>query len=139
MDQRVSLITLGVEDLGRAVEFYSTLGWEPGNDWREQDVAFFQCVGMVLALWDREELAADSGTSVAAPSAVTLAMNVASPEEVDDVLAQAERAGARIPRTGAATTWGGYSGVFHDLDGHAWEVAHNPHWRIDPDGSTKLA
>ena len=139
MDQRVSLITLGVGDLPRAVAFYEAMGWTPGNDWRAQGVAFFQCVGMVLALWDRDELAADSGTPASAPGAVTLAMNVESPEAVDDVLAQAARAGARILRAGAKTSWGGYSGVFHDVDGHAWEVAHNPHWRIDPDGSTNLA
>lgn len=139
MDQRVSLITLGVDDLDRSVEFYSRLDWTPGNDWRAQGVAFFQCVGMVLALWDRHELAADSGIAVAEPGAVALALNVGSPAEVDEVLAQAARAGARVHRPGAATTWGGYSGVFHDRDGHAWEVAHNPHWRIDLDGSTKLA
>lgn len=138
MDQRVSLITLGVHDLGRAVAFYEAMGWTPGNDWEAQGVAFFQCVGMVVALWDREELAADSVTEVAAPGAVTLALNLRSTAEVDDVLAEAARAGAHVARTGAATSWGGYSGVFHDLDGHAWEVAHNPFWRIDPDGSTNL-
>lgn len=139
MDQRVSLITLGVEELERAVAFYAAIGWTPGNDWREQDVAFFQCVGMVFALWNREELAADSGASAHPPGAVTLALNVESPDAVDEVLAQAARAGARVPREGAATSWGGYSGVFHDVDGHAWEVAHNPYWRIGSDGSTNLA
>lgn len=139
MDQRVSLVTLGVDDLERAVAFYELLGWAPGNDWREQDVAFFQCVGMVFALWNRDELAADSGTEASKPGSMTLAMNVGSPAEVDEVLAQAREAGARIPRGGAPTSWGGYSGVFHDLDGHPWEVAHNPFWRIGSDGSTNLA
>lgn len=139
MDQRVSLITLGVDDLERAVAFYEALGWAAGNDWRDQGVAFFQCVGMVLALWNRDELTADSGTQPAPPGAVTLAMNVGSPGEVDEVLATASRAGAHLARTGAPTSWGGYSGVFHDVDGHAWEVAHNPFWRIGDDGSTNLA
>jgi predicted lactoylglutathione lyase len=139
MDQRVSLVTLGVADLERAVAFYEALAWKPGNDWREQGVAFFQCVGMVFALWDRDELAADSGTEASAPGAVTLALNVGSPAEVDEVLVQAREAGARIPREGAETFWGGYSGMFHDLDGHPWEVAHNPHWRVAADGSTNLA
>jgi predicted lactoylglutathione lyase len=138
MDQRVSLITLGVADLERAVAFYEAMGWSPANDWREQHVAFFQCVGMVFALWDRDELAADSATTAHPPGAATLAMNVGSPAEVDAVLAEAERAGASIPRGGAETFWGGYSGVFHDPDGHAWEVAHNPGWRIGADGSTNL-
>lgn len=138
MDQRVSLVTLGVADLERAVAFYGQLGWTPGNDWRAQHVAFFQCVGMVVALWDRDELAADSGTVANAPGSVTLAMNVASPDEVDAVLDEARAAGASIPRAGAPTSWGGYSGVFHDLDGQPWEVAHNPSWRIGPDGSTNL-
>jgi predicted lactoylglutathione lyase len=139
MDQRVSLITLGVADLERAVTFYETLGWTCDNDWREQGVAFFQCVGMVFALWDRDELAADSGTVASPPGSMALAMNVGSPSEVDEVLAQARAAGAHVPRAGAETFWGGYSGVFHDPDGHPWEVAHNPGWRIGPDGSTNLA
>ena len=138
MDQRVSLVTLGVSDLPRAVAFYEALGWAPGNDWRAQHVAFFQGVGMVIALWDRDELAADSGTTAHPPGAVTLAMNVGSPAEVDAVLEEARAAGATVPRVGAETTWGGYSGMFHDLDGHPWEVAHNPGWRIGPDGSTNL-
>ncbi len=139
MDQRVSLITLGVADLERAVAFYEALGWTPGNEWREQGVAFFQCIGMVFALWDRDELARDSGTDASPPGSMTLALNVASPMEVDEVLAQARAAGAHVPREGAETFWGGYSGMFHDLDGHPWEVAHNPGWRIGADGSTNLA
>ncbi|MCW2926420.1 MAG: Lactoylglutathione lyase [Thermoleophilia bacterium] len=138
MDQRISLLTLGVSDLPRAVAFYESLGWTVGNDWRAQDVAFFQGVGMVFGLWARDELAADSGTSVQAPGSVTLALNLGSPAEVDSVLAEAAAAGAHIHRSGAATEWGGYSGVFHDPDGHPWEVAHNPFWRIGADGSTNL-
>lgn len=139
VEQRLSLITLGVADLRRAVDFYAGLGWTPGNDWRAQDVAFYQLQSLALALWDREALAADSGTDAAAPSAVTLAWNARTPAEVDDTLAEARSAGARIVRAGAPTDWGGYSGVFHDPDGHAWEVAHNPHWRIDDAGGTHIA
>ena len=138
MEQRVSLITLGVDDLTRACAFYEALGWRVGNDWQAQGVCFFQSVGMVLALWDRAALAADSGTQANAPGSVTLANNVGSPEQVDGVLAEARAAGATIHRVGAPTEWGGYSGVFLDPDGHAWEIAHNPLWRIGDDGSTNL-
>ena len=139
MEQRLSLVTLGVSDLERSVEFYSGLGWKPGNDVQAQDVAFFQAGGMVVALWHRDELATDSGvTDGGGWGGVTLAHNVGSPEEVDAVLAEAEKAGATIPRSGAETVWGGYSGVFIDPDGHPWEVAHNPHWTIAEDGSVSL-
>jgi len=139
VDQRLSLVTLGVADLARAVGFYEALGWRAGNDWRGQDVAFFQCGGLAVALWSRTELAADS--TVADPGGwggVTFAYNVRSPAEVDAVLAKAEAAGATIGRPGAETFWGGYSGVFVDPDGHPWEVAHNPHWTINDDGSIRL-
>jgi catechol 2,3-dioxygenase-like lactoylglutathione lyase family enzyme len=138
MEQRLSLITLGVADLPRAVDFYEQLGWTVGNDWRAQGVAFFQCVGMVFALWDRDELAKDSGIEANAPGAATLAVNVGSPAEVDAVLEEARAAGASIIREGGETFWGGYNGVFHDPDGHPWEIAHNPGWRIGEDGSTNL-
>lgn len=139
MEQRLSLVTLGVADLPRAVDFYERLGWSAGNDWRAQGVAFFQLQALVLALWDRHALARDSGTIAAAPGAVSLAWNARSPAAVDAALEEARSAGARIVRAGAPTDWGGYSGVFHDPDGHPWEVAHNPHWRIDADGATRLA
>lgn len=138
MDQRISLITLGVADLRRAHEFYTAIGWQVGNDWRAQKVAFFQCGGMVLALWDRNELAADSGTQPTPPGAVTLAHNVRNASEVDATLAEAERAGATIVRRGAQTSWGGYSAAFLDPDGHAWEIAHNPSWTIAMDGSVEI-
>jgi catechol 2,3-dioxygenase-like lactoylglutathione lyase family enzyme len=139
VEQRLSLVTLGVADIARAVGFYAALGWEPDNDWRAQGVAFFQCGGMAVALWDREQLAGDS--TVSDPGGwggVTLAYNVRSPEEVDAVIAEAEAAGATSGRPGAETFWGGYSGVFVDPDGHPWEVAHNPHWTLDPDGSVRI-
>ena len=139
MDQRVSLITLGVADLDRAVEFYAALGWEVANDVEAQDVAFFQAGPTVVALWHRDELAADS--CVEDPGGwggITLAHNVGSPAEVDAVLSEAEAAGAKIGREGAETVWGGYSGIFIDPDGHPWEVAHNPHWKILEDGSVRI-
>jgi len=139
MDQRVTLITLGVSDLEAAVGFYGRLGWTPGNDWRAQDVGFFQCGGMVVALWSRAELAADSCvTDAGGWGGVTLAYNVGSPQEVDATLAQARDAGATIGRDGAPTPWGGYSGLFLDPDGHPWEVAHNPYWTLGADGSVKI-
>lgn len=138
MEQRVSLLTLGVADLARARTFYETLGWRT-NAAPEDDVVFFQAGGLVVALWDRDRLAEDSAVADAGGwGGITLAHNVRSPEEVDAILAEAERAGARIARAGAATFWGGYSGVFVDPDGHPWEVAHNPHWTVTEDGATLL-
>ncbi len=139
MEQRVSLITLGVRDLPRSVAFYGALGWKPDNDWREQDVAFFQGPGTIVALWHRDELASDSVVDDSGGwGGVTLAYNTRSAEEVDAVIAEAELAGAKIGRPPAATFWGGYSAIFIDPDGHPWEVAHNPHWRITEDGRTHL-
>ena len=138
MEQRVSLITLGVEDLGRARAFYEALGWRT-NAAPDDDVVFFQAGGSILALWSRPQLAEDSGvTDAGGWGGITLAHNVRSPAEVDAVVADAEAAGASIARPGAATFWGGYSGVFVDPDGHPWEVAHNPHWTIEDDGSVRL-
>ena len=139
MEQRVSLITLGVADVQRARAFYERLGWTTKAA-SDDDVVFFQAGGLVLALWGRQELAADSGVrDTRGWGGVTLAHNVASPAEVDATLAEAKAAGATIPRAGADTFWGGYSGVFVDPDGHPWEVAHNPHWTLLPDGSVRLA
>jgi len=138
MEQRLSLITLGVSDLARARAFYEALGWETGAD-PDDEVVFFQMPGMIVALWDRARLAEDSEVEDAGGwGGVTLAHNARSPAEVDAVLAGAEAAGATIARPGAETFWGGYSGVFHDPDGHPWEVAHNPRWTIAEDGSTRL-
>jgi len=139
VEQRVSLITLGVTDLRRARAFYERLGWST-NAAPDDDVAFFQAGGLIVALWGREELAADSGVRDGGGwGGVTLAYNVGSPADVDATIAEAEAAGARIPRRGAETFWGGYSGVFVDPDGHPWEVAHNPHWTLRTDGSVQLS
>ncbi len=139
MKQRVSLITLGVADLARARRFYEALGWRSGAE-PGDDVAFFQAGDMVLALWDRARLAEDSGVEDSPGwGGVTLALNLGSPAEVDAALEEARAAGAEIAREPAETFWGGYSGVFVDPEGHPWEVAHNPHWRLDADGGVHLA
>jgi catechol 2,3-dioxygenase-like lactoylglutathione lyase family enzyme len=138
VEQRVSLITLGVKDLARARRFYEALGWTTRAE-PDDDVVFFQAVGVVLALWSRDRLAEDTVVPDSGGwGGITLAHNVRSPADVDAVLAEAEAAGARIARPGAETFWGGYSGVFVDPDGHAWEVAHNPRWTLADDGSIRL-
>ena len=138
MDQRVSLVTLGVADLARARSFYEALGWRSASP-PEIEVVFFQAGGMILGLWDREYLAEDAGLELGSGfGAVALAYNVSSPAEVDAVLAEAAAAGATVSRAPAKTFWGGYAGVFLDPDGHPWEVAHNPDWTVGADGSVSL-
>ena len=138
MEQRLSLVTLGVRDLAQARAFYEALGWSTGAA-PADDVVFFQLPSMVLALWGRVELAEDSGVEDAGGwGGVTLAYNARSPAEVDEVIGEARAAGARITREPGETFWGGYSGVFVDPDGHLWEVAHNPGWRLDADGGVHL-
>jgi catechol 2,3-dioxygenase-like lactoylglutathione lyase family enzyme len=138
MEQRLSLVTLGVSDIARARAFYEDLGWQGSSP--DGEVVFFQAGGMIVALWDRGLLAGDSRVEDSGGwGGVTLAHNVRSPLEVDAVLAEAEKAGGRIGRMGAPTFWGGYSGLFLDPDGHPWEVAHNPGWRIADDASVHLA
>ncbi len=138
MEQRVSLVTLGVADVSRARAFYEGLGWTTSAA-PDDDIVFFQAGGMIVALWGREELAEDSAVEDRGGwGGITLAYNTGSPAEVDGVLAEAAAAGGTIGRPGAETFWGGYSGLFFDPDGHAWEVAHNPHWTLADDGSVRL-
>ncbi|MHB8613727.1 MAG: VOC family protein [Candidatus Dormibacteraceae bacterium] len=129
MEQRISLVTLGVRDLPRARAFYEALGWR-GAKQPDDEIAFFQAGGMVFGLW-----AALGGHG--APG-IELAHNVRSPHEVDSLLALAGRAGARIIRPAARAEWGGYTGAFADPDGYVWEVAHNPDWTVTADGSVCL-
>jgi uncharacterized protein len=139
VEQRLSLVTLGVADVTAARRFYEALGWHAGSG-SSDDVVFFQAGGMIVGLWDRAALAADSGVADAGGrGGVTLAHNVGSPAEVDALLAEAHAVGARISREPGETFWGGYSGAFVDPDGHPWEVAHNPYWRIESDGSIRLS
>jgi uncharacterized protein len=138
MDQRLSLITLGVSDLGRARAFYEALGWRTGAG-PEDDVVFFQANCMVVALWSRASLAEDSGVEDSGGwGGIALAYNTRSPEEVDAVIEEARAAGGAITREPGETFWGGYSGMFSDLDGHPWEVAHNPRWTIEDDGAVRI-
>ena len=129
MEQRISLVTLGVRDLARERAFYEALGWkdaqQPGSD-----VCFFQAGGIVFGLW----------TALGGHGApgIELAHNVRAPEDVAAVLEAAQAAGGTILRPAAATDWGGTSGAFTDPAGYVWEVAHNPAWRIDPDGTVHI-
>ena len=138
MEQRVSLVTLGVRDLAASRDFYRNLGWTESPQSMD-DVAFFQVGGMVFGLWSRASLAEDSEVEDSGGwGGVTLAYNTRTREEVDVVIDEARAAGATLGREPAETFWGGYSGVFIDPDGHPWEVAYNPGWPIDEDGSVRL-
>jgi hypothetical protein len=145
----VSLVTLGVRDVEAAAAFYERLGWTRSNASVPGDVAFFATTtGTAVALWGDADLAADAARTrpagpagAADPAAfrgVSLAMNLGSPAEVDAVLDAARAAGATVTKPAVATEWGGYSGYFADPDGHAWEVAHNPHWPLDAEGRVTL-
>jgi predicted lactoylglutathione lyase len=138
MEQRVSLITLGVDDLARARAFYERLGWR-GQE--VEETVFFQAGGMALMLWSRAKLASDCGVDDDGSEGfggIALAHNVRSVDEVDDIIERAEHAGARVRRRPAATFYGGYAGCFTDPDGHVWEIAHNPGFPIGEDGSITI-
>lgn len=140
MEPRLSIVTLGVADVARSRAFYERLGWK-ASGFPSEDVAFFRAGGVVLALYGRDALAEDARLPAGAPGGfggVTLAHNVASREAADAVLAEAERAGARILKPAEDVFWGGYSGYFADPDGHPWEVAWNPHFPLRPDGGVEL-
>ncbi len=136
--QRVTLITLGVSDLSRAKAFYSALGWTPTAD--EGQVVFYQINGMVLGFFGLEPLAKDQGRPDAklGTGAMTLAQNYATEAEVDAAYALALEAGATPLKAPEKVFWGGYSGYYADPDGHVWEVAQNPFWELNPDGSLTL-
>lgn len=140
MEQRLSVITLGVADLARSRSFYEQgLGWTVGG--AEEQIVFFQLNGIVLALYPRDDLASDACVAAEGSgfAGLALAHNVRSPKEVDEILSQATRAGGRLVKPGEAMFWGGYSGYFADPDGHLWEVAHNPFWELDAAGNVSLA
>ncbi|HEY7105488.1 MAG TPA: VOC family protein [Acidimicrobiia bacterium] len=135
---RVTLVTLGVADLERAIAFYAALGWERVGD--DEGVAFFRTAGPVLALWPTEHLADDAhvdGTR-GAFDGVALAVNVDSEAAVDGGLAAAVAAGGALLKPAERVFWGGYSGYFGDPDGHVWEVAYNPGWSLDERGLVRL-
>ena len=140
MEQRVSVVTLGVADLDRSLSFYEALGWRRGNT--DAGVVFFQLPGAVLALYSRTALAEEAGVLPATGTGfggITLACNVRSKAEVDAVMAEAETAGATILKPAGDMFWGGYSGYFADPDGHPWEVAWNPGWSLDEKGRVSLS
>jgi uncharacterized protein len=139
MEQRVSLITLGVADLQRSREFYERLGWRRSMADTE-GVVFFQTGGMALALYPRHELAKDANVSAHGDgfSGIALAYNARTRAEVDSVLNEAEAAGAKLVKPAQEAFWGGYSGYFSDPDGFLWEVAWNPSFSIAADGSIRL-
>ncbi len=139
MEQRVSLVTLGVGDVAASRAFYERLGWKASSIGGD-DVAFFQAGCMILALFGRADLAKDAGlpSRSGGGGAVALAYNVRRKDDVDAVLAEAKKAGARILRPAEAKSWGGYSGHFADLDGHPWEVAWNPGFVLRDDGSVLM-
>ena len=138
MDQRVSLITLGVRDLDASRTFYEALGW------RGQEIertVFFQAGGMAVVLWGREQLADDAGapdTAADGFGGIAIAQNVRSDAEVDAALAAAARAGGTVTKPAAPTFYGGYAGYFADPDGHLWEVAYNPGFTLADDGALTL-
>jgi predicted lactoylglutathione lyase len=137
VDQRISLVTLGVADLARARAFYEAMGWR-GRE--AEETVFFQTGALALILWGRDKLAADSGVSDPGGGfdGVTLAQNVRSQAEVEQIVATAAQAGATVTRAPSTTFYGGYAGVFLDPDGHAWEIAFNPHFTLTDDGALVL-
>lgn len=138
MKQSISIVTLGVANYERAKSFYEALGWTVTLDIEE--TAFFQANGVVLVLWSREKLAQDTGVDDDGSrwGGITLAHNVGSRDAVHEVIEAARANGATITREPAETFYGGFAGAFRDLDGHAWEIAHNPGFRLKDDGSVVL-
>jgi catechol 2,3-dioxygenase-like lactoylglutathione lyase family enzyme len=140
MKPRISLITLGVRDLKRSVRFYRDgLGWTTSAG-EDDPVAFFQLNGIVLGLYGRSDLAKDAMTSPRGSGfrGVTLAHNLGSRREVDRTFAHLKKVGAKIVKPPRKADWGGYSGYFSDPDGHLWEVAYNPGWKLDAQGTVAL-
>ncbi len=138
MEQRISLVTLAVADVGRSRAFYEQLGWR-GHEMEE--TVFFQAGGQAVVLWGRAKLADDAGISDdggCSFSGIALAHNVRSRQEVDEIVAAAATAGAEVTKPPAETFYGGYAGYFRDPDGHVWEVAHNPGFTLGADGTLTL-
>ncbi len=138
MQPRINVITLGVEDLQRSLDFYKEgLGWKAQV---QGDFAFFQLNGVLLALYPKEGLAKDADVSPQGQGfrGITLAYNCRNEDEVDGVLSHVKSIGARVVKPAQKTFWGGYSGYFSDPDGHLWEVAYNPFWELDPEGNVRL-
>jgi catechol 2,3-dioxygenase-like lactoylglutathione lyase family enzyme len=138
MDQRISLITLGVADVGRSTAFYQALGWKRWTGIDAPEITFFQCGAMVLALYAAANLAADTGLAHPSPGGITLAVNVRTRDEVIATLDQAVTAGATVLKAAEGKPWGGFVGYFADPDGHPWEVAWVPQFPLAADGGLIL-
>ena len=139
MEQRISIITLGVSDLTRSREFYEQLGWRRSMA-KAEGIVFFQAGGIALALYSKEELAKDANVPAAGEgfNRMTIAYNARSREDVDDVLDEARSIGAKIVKPAQEAFWGGYSGYFADPDGFLWEIAWNPFFSITEDGALRI-
>jgi predicted lactoylglutathione lyase len=138
MEQRISLVTLGVNDVQRSRAFYEQLGWR-GHE--VEETVFFQTGGQAVVLWGRDKLAADGGIDddgTSTFSGIALAYNARSRDEVDQIVDAAAQAGAEVTKAPSETFYGGYAGYFRDPDGHVWEVAHNPGFQLDADGALTL-
>jgi predicted lactoylglutathione lyase len=140
MSPRITLITLGVEDVAKATAFYGKLGFVRSKKASEASVSFVRAGSVVLALWSREAQKKDANAEAlwTGKGGIAVAQNVASEAEVDAMMAKAETAGAKILKQAAKTFWGGYDGYFADADGHVWEIAFNPFWPLDDDGRINL-
>ncbi len=139
MEQRLSIITLGVSDLGKSREFYDALGWKVASEDQAEEIVAYDLQSMTLALYPLQKLEEEIGASIQKGrySSVTIAHNVSTTEEVDTVLKQAAAAGAELVKPAEKTFWGGYSGYFADLDGNLWEIACNPFSKLGPNGEFK--
>lgn len=139
MEQRITLVTLGVGDLARSQAFFERLGWRRSLK-EAAGVAFFQCGGIGVSLYPRQDLAADAGVDAAGSgfAGISLAYNTRSKAEVDATLAEAVAAGARLVKPAQDAFWGGYHGYFADLDGYLWEVAWNPGFPLDAAGAVRI-
>lgn len=139
MEQRISIVTLGVADLKKSTAFFERLGWTRSVKALDS-ISFFQCGGIAFSLYPLAALAEDVGIPVERSgfSGVTISHNGRSKEDVDAIMAEAERAGAEIVKPAKDAFWGGYSGYFRDLDGHLWEVAWNPDMPLDEAGAVSL-
>lgn len=139
MEQRLSIVTLGVSNLEHSGEFYERLGWRRSSA-SSEGITFFQAGAIALALYPRQELAKDANISADGHgfTGITIAYNTRSHEEVDSVLAEAQKVGGKLVKPAQEAFWGGYSGYFSDPDGFLWEVAWNPFFQVMPDGSIRL-
>lgn len=140
MKKRLNSITLGVSDLARSRAFYEALGWEVDAELGDEGPLFFQAGDMLVALWGRNHLAEDSCVEdTPGWGGVTLAVSFSSPAEVDQVIEEARKAGAKIAKEPEKAFWGGYGAIFHDPDGHPWEAFHHPEWTVTENGGLYMS